>query len=58
MEINGKRGFIDKSGTIVIPSRYDNVLYNDGVYGFKNGKAKVELNGRELFIDRKGNEVK
>ena len=52
----GKWGFIDKSGNMVIPARYDDVLYLNGVNGFKNGKAKVELNGRELFIDRNGNE--
>ena len=58
VKINGKWGFIDKSGTLVIPARYDYVFDNNGVYGFKNGKAKVELNGRSFYIDRKGNEVK
>lgn len=53
----GKCGF-KHNGTIVIPARYDDVLDNNGVVGFKNGKAKVKLNGRTFYIDKKGNEVK
>ena len=46
-----KWGFIDKAGTMVIPAKYDEARY------FENGKAKVKLNGREVYIDRNGNEV-
>ena len=62
VKINGKYGFIDKSGTLVIPARYDDVLDNNGVNGFKNSKAKVQLNGPlyniTFYIDKNGNEVK
>ena len=58
VQINDKWVFIDKSGTLVIPVRYDYVFNNNGVFGFKNGKAMVELNGRKFYIDKNGNEVK
>ena len=45
----GKWGFIDTSGNIVIPAKYDNV-----VDGFHKGQAKVELNGETVMIDSKG----
>ncbi|MCO5248407.1 MAG: WG repeat-containing protein [Chitinophagales bacterium] len=48
----GKWGFVDKTGKEIIPLKYD------WVENFKNGKAKVGLNGRELYIDKTGKEVK
>lgn len=53
VKVNGKWGFIDKTDKLVIPAIYDYV-WDD----FKNGKARVELNGREFYIDKNGNEVK
>ena len=55
VKINGKWGFIDKAGKMVIPAKYDNVPPQGK---FTNGKVMVELNGREFYIDRNGNEVK
>jgi len=48
----GKKGFIDTTGKEVIPCVYD------WVENFKDGKAKVNLNGRTFYIDTKGNEIK
>lgn len=51
MQINGKLGFIDKAGKLVIPAKYDDAE------SFHSGKARVLLNGRRFYIDRNGNEV-
>ena len=51
VEINGKRGFIDKSGTKVIPCKYDEAWY------FSEGLAEVKLNGKYGFVDKSGTEV-
>ena len=49
---NGKWGFINKSGEIVIPCQYQ------GWGNFKNGKARVEdENGKEIYIDKNGNVI-
>ena len=48
VEINGKCGFIDKSGTEVIPCKYDNAV------PFNEGLASVELNGKFGFVDKSG----
>ena len=49
--LNGKYGFIDKSGNEVIPLKYDNAG------SFSEGRARVKLNGKYGFIDKSGNEV-
>ncbi|EPZ6837230.1 WG repeat-containing protein, partial [Campylobacter coli] len=46
--LNGKWGFIDKSGKIVIESKFDDAWY------FREGLAAVELNGKYGFIDKSG----
>ena len=51
VRLNGKYGFIDKSGTLVIPCMYD---YADS---FHDGLAWVGLNGKDGFIDKSGTEV-
>ena len=48
---NGKYGFIDNSGNVVIPCKYD---YAEG---FSEGLALVRLDGKYGFIDKSGNEV-
>ena len=48
VEINGKCGFIDKTGRLVIPCKYDEA--ND----FSEGLANVKLNGKYGFIDKSG----
>lgn len=44
VELNGKWGFIDKTGKEVIPFIYDSVWY------FSEGLAAVELNGKWGYI--------
>ena len=46
-----KYGYIDKTGKEVIDLKYDGAGYFDG------GKAYVELNGEEFYIDKNGNRV-
>ena len=51
VRLNGKYGFIDKSGTEVTPCKYD---YANP---FSEGLACVKLNGKYGFIDKSGTEV-
>jgi hypothetical protein len=51
--LNGKYGFIDKTGKEIIPCKYDGVLYS-----LSNGLFCVILDGREFFIDKTGKCVK
>ena len=51
VRLNGKFGFIDKSGTEVIPCKYNYA------YSFSEGLAGVLLNGKYGFIDKMGTEV-
>lgn len=53
--VNGKYGFLDTSGKVVIPIIYE--WPNDSPFLFKNGKAKVSLNGEIFYIDRFGNKI-
>ena len=50
---DGKMGFIDKKGNIVINCEYDNI----GEEGFQNGVARVYKDGEWGVIDRNGNTV-
>lgn len=47
-EKNGKYGYFDKDGKVVIPNIYDSVEE------FSNGLAKVKLNGKWGFINKEG----
>ena len=51
VRLNGKWGYIDKSGNVVIPLKYDLA------YGVKEGLALVKSNGKYGFIDKSGNVV-
>jgi hypothetical protein len=51
IELNGKRGFIDSSGTLRIPNRFEEV----GI--FIQGLTNVKLNGKWGFIDTAGHFV-
>lgn len=54
MKINGKYGFFDKNGNVVIPARYSRADYFEA-----DGTAKVCGNGREYhYIDLNGNFVR
>lgn len=53
--VNGKYGFLDTSGKVVIPIIYE--WPNDSPFSFKNGKAKVSLNGEIFYIDRFGKKI-
>ncbi|HAB50885.1 MAG TPA: hypothetical protein DCE80_01675, partial [Ignavibacteriales bacterium] len=48
VELNGKRGFIDKEGKEVTPLKYD--WASRGGEGF----ATVVLNGKRGFVDKNG----
>ena len=48
---NGKYGFIDKSGNVVVPCKYGNA------WSFSEGLAAVEIDGKWGFIDKSGNVV-
>ncbi|MBE9577584.1 WG repeat-containing protein [Moraxella sp. K1664] len=51
VEQNGKWGFIDNTGKVVIPVQYDYVGY------FSEGLATVKQNGKFGFIDKTGKVV-
>jgi hypothetical protein len=46
--LNGKWGFIDKTGKEIVPPMYDHT------WGFHEGLAAVELNNKWGFIDKTG----
>ena len=48
VKLNGKYGFIDKTGSEVIPLIYE------GASTFSEGLAVVKTNGKYGFIDKKG----
>ncbi|EOZ2107593.1 WG repeat-containing protein, partial [Campylobacter coli] len=48
VKLNGKWGFIDKSGKIVIESKFDSGGH------FSEGLAGVKLNGKYGLIDKSG----
>ena len=64
---NGKLGYINKAGELVIPCKYDSLdslLYGDMIlccnhssYYFENGLVIVALNGKGLVINTKGDIV-
>jgi len=49
--IQGKWGYIDKTGRTVIPLQFDDAEQ------FHNGRARVVKEGRTFYIDRNGNET-
>ncbi len=48
---NGKYGFKNEKGNIVIPAKYDDAAY------FSEGLARVKVNGKSGFIDKNNNMV-
>ena len=46
--MNGKYGYIDKTGREIIPLKYDDA------HGFESGLAAVSLNGKYGYIDKTG----
>jgi hypothetical protein len=51
VEINGKWGFLDKSGLMVIATQYDHAA------NFSEGLAAVQINGKWGFINKFGQMV-
>lgn len=51
VELNSKEGFVKKNGKVAIPIIYDRV------YLFNNGRARAVLNGKTIYINKKGKEV-
>ena len=56
VKINGKYGFINKSGEIVIKPQFDEA-YAYGLNMFKDGLALINANGKFGFIDKSGSMV-
>ncbi len=52
VKLNGKWGYVNTKGDVIIPFQYDNI-----VMAFSFGEAKVTLNGRTFYIDKTGKEV-
>lgn len=53
VDSNGKYGFVDKTGELVIPCIWESA------YGFKDGRAKVYNDKfQEMYIDKTGRIVK
>lgn len=52
VSVQGKIGFVNKKGEIVIQPQYDNIYR-----GFKDGIARVKKDGRDTYIDKEGNIV-
>lgn len=55
IELNKKKGFIDKTGKLVIPAIYDEarLFFDSGDTNF----TKVKLNGKVIIIDNMGKKV-
>lgn len=51
VKLNGKWGYLDRTGDVVIPMIYDDAG------NFKNGKAEVQLNADRFCIDVKGKRI-
>ena len=51
VQLNGRRGYIDKTGNEVIPLEYDDA------WPFCEGKALVNILGVSFYIDKNGNRV-
>ena len=51
VKLNGKYGFIDESGTLVIPCKYDEAT--EFIYGF----SFVKLNGKRGDVNKSGVET-
>jgi len=49
-QLNGKYGYLDKTGKEVIPLKYDNAV------PFSHGLARVWVNKKEGYIGRDGTE--
>lgn len=50
VKLNGKWGYIDKTGKAITDFKYDDVDH------FKDGLAWVKLNGKQGYIDKAGTE--
>lgn len=56
VQLNGKSGFIDKLGNVVVPLIYDNSGFSNTSF-FSSGLARVLLGNMFGFIDKKGKVV-
>ncbi|MDB5202735.1 MAG: hypothetical protein JWQ27_2144 [Ferruginibacter sp.] len=53
VRVNNKIGFIDKKGNLMIAAQFDKV-----VEPFYKGKAIVSRDGKEIYIDKSGKEIR
>jgi hypothetical protein len=51
VKLNGKYGFIDKTGQEIIPLKYDEA------WSFHEGLGGVKLDGKSGYVDKRGNEA-
>lgn len=61
-KLNGKWGFYNEDGKLVIPHQYESMMFQNvaalqGWYDRKQNSIQVFLNGKKLFIDKTGAEV-
>ena len=53
--LDGKWGFIDKTGAMVIKNEYDNDYFS--ILSFKNGLVKVKQGDQDCYINKQGDVV-
>lgn len=55
-KLNGKWGFYNNDGKLVIPHQYSLLFFGDPNYWYAGGLIQVELNGKKIWIDKTGKE--
>ena len=52
VKLSNSWGYVDMSGQVVIPLKFEEA------YSFNGGKAKVKYNGKYIYINKQGSQVK
>jgi len=59
-KLNGKWGFYDNDGKLVIPHQYEGMMFQNPAAlqdWYKQDRMEVSLDGKKIFIDKTGKEV-
>ncbi len=59
-KLNGKWGFYDNDGKLVIPHQYEGMMFQNPsalLDWYRQERMEVSLNGKKIFIDKTGKEV-
>lgn len=59
-KLNGKWGFYDNDGKLVIPHQYEGMMFQNSAAlqgWYKQDRMEVSLNGKKIFINKTGKEV-